>query len=115
MFSHMPEQQAIVLQLLAALDGYEADLAPLFQRGCDPELYASLSQQFDGVRLLATSVPQLTFSWVMLLISRAELTHALFMAERDAARARELATHYAKHGVAISELRGSCRRLLRLN
>jgi hypothetical protein len=111
MFSHLPEQHAIALQLLAALDRYAGDLEPLFRRGYDPELYASLSEQFDAMRLLVISLPPLSFSWVMLLITRAELTHALFKAQQDASQAASLAQHHAAHKGAIGELRGSCERL----
>jgi hypothetical protein len=76
--SHSRQQGAIASQLVADLADYEAGLRCLLQQRWDPELYRALSDQFDRMELLAAALPQLAGSWSELLISRVELTMALW-------------------------------------
>src|SRR4051812_12468211 len=89
LFSHAGERRAIAFQLLAALEKYDQELGPLL-KGYDPERYTDLSRQFDQLRLYVASLPELSVPWVSVLISRAEMTYALFKARGDA-RASETA------------------------
>jgi hypothetical protein len=113
LLSHAGERRAIAFQLIAALEKYEHDLLPL-AKGYDPERYANLSRQFEELRLFAASLPELSVPWVAMLISRTEMTFALFKAQQAQKRGGgEQATFLEKHRFAVEELRGSCARLIK--
>lgn len=112
MFSHAGERDAIAMQLLAALEKYDRELLPL-ARGYDPERYADLAQQFDQLRLYAASLPELSVTWVGVLVSRAEMTFNLFKAQQDAQARSAVVEFIDRHRVEVEELRGACARLIR--
>jgi hypothetical protein len=66
--------------LLAALERYALHVAQLTVRWKDADLYNRVSQDVDAVRLACQSHPELNSAWVGLLISHAELMHALWQA-----------------------------------
>jgi DNA-binding GntR family transcriptional regulator len=107
--SHSPEQRAIASQLATALCAYEQGLERLLQRGWDADLYRSLSDQFDSMQMRAAALPVLAASWSELLITRVELTHALW-SQRAPTRidGRVIALH-AQHRQAIGEVLRGCR------
>ncbi|RYF14308.1 MAG: hypothetical protein EOO30_18665 [Comamonadaceae bacterium] len=78
MYCHSPEQAAAAADFARELQEYQAQLRELLLRRWDPELYRSLSDQFDRMQMLAELLPRLSVTWTELLITRAELTHALW-------------------------------------
>ena len=112
MFSHAGERRAIASTLLCGLERYGQDTQALV-KGYDPERYRKLAQQFDHLRLLASSLPELSVPWVALLISRAELTFALFKAPHDPAARASIPTMLERHREHLEELMGSCARLIK--
>jgi hypothetical protein len=66
--------------LLAALERYALHIAQLTARWKDAELYNRVAQDVDAVRLACQVHPDLNSAWVGLLISHAELMHALWQA-----------------------------------
>jgi hypothetical protein len=110
--SHSPEQQAVAKQLADELARYSAGLNMLLERRWDPELYRKLSDQFDRMQMYAQALPRLVGCWSELLISRVELTQALWeLRSPSRINGRVLALH-AQHEQLIQQLRGMCRRYL---
>jgi hypothetical protein len=110
--SHSAEQQAVARQLADELAEYSAGLHMLLERRWDPELYRKLSDQFDRMQMHAQALPQLVARWSELLVSRVELTLALWeLRSPSRINGRVLALH-AQHEQLIQQLRGMCRRYL---
>lgn len=107
--SHSPEQRVIATQLASELFTYDGGLEQLLQRGWDAELYRELSDRFDRMQMWAAALPRLGGTWSELLISRVELTHALW-AHRAPGRinGRVVALH-AQHRLRIKEVLRACR------
>lgn len=69
------------------LEEYEQDTATLLSAPASPpELYARWSARFEEMRLVALTVTDLHLPWLHLLISRAELVHRMWQANRHAAQ-----------------------------
>jgi len=111
--SHQAEQRAITFQLTAALDAYEHDLQALFDTPSEAAIYQRLAQHFDQMQMYAASLPQLSVSWVALMISRAELMHALWRDAQDAGAHADGALLLEQHRDAVDALRRRCTRMLR--
>lgn len=109
--SHQAEQSASAFQLAAALEPYESSVDQLVASGYDPELHASITRQIEQMRVHAGALPEFSVVWVALLISRFELTHALWKADRAAADPAVLAA-YGEHKESIAGLRRHCTRIL---
>jgi hypothetical protein len=108
MISHSPEQAAIASDLAQALAEYEAGLRDLLQRRWDPDLYRYLSDQFDRMQMQAMLLPKLTSTWSELLISRVDLTHALWACSSPSRINGKVVALHAKHRVLIEEMRDKC-------
>ena len=108
MISHSPEQAAIASDLEQSLAEYETGLRDLLQRRWDPELYRYLSDQFDRMHMLATMLPKLTSTWSELLMSRVDLTHALWACSSPSRINGKVVALHAKHRVLIAEVRAKC-------
>ena len=114
--SHAAELSAIAFQLLASLDDYEQALEAVPTHGTDAELLARMSLHFDQMQLQAATLPELSVSWIALLISRAELMHRLWMTQQRAARpGPELPELLQQHREAVQALRARAMRLIRKN
>jgi hypothetical protein len=109
MFSHSPEQAAIASELDAALAAYEAGLGELLQRRWDPELYRRLSDQFDAMQMEATLLPKLATCWTELLITRVDLTHALWTVSSPSRINGKVVAFHTRHRVQIEDVRRTCR------
>ena len=108
MHSHSPEQAAIAKQLSQELRVYDDKLRELLQRRWDPELYRALSDQFDRMQMHAHLLPALATSWTDLLISRVDLTHALWMLSAPSRINGRVVAYHAQHRVLIEEVRRKC-------
>jgi hypothetical protein len=105
--SHAAEQAAIATQLLDALDKYERDIGVLVTAGLDAQVAQDVAQQFDRMRLYASSLPALSVTWVELLISRFDMTHAMWSNHRGGTTNR-VAKLYEYHRGILAEARRKC-------
>ena len=99
--------------LLAALERYALHVAQLTGRWSDAQLYHTVSEDVEAVRLGCNELPGLNSAWVTLLIAHAELMHALWQAgsnpgEAGAAERRRL---LAKVQQDVRALQGAAMRL----
>lgn len=98
--------QAIAEQMLR----YERLLSRLVQEPRDPELLQLLAEQTERVYICGQTLPRVAVSFTEFLVSRAELTHALWTA--NAARPGDNATTlHQEHVAALELLRRACRRV----
>lgn len=109
MLSHSPEQAAIAAVIDRELGEYEAGLRELLQRHWDPDLYRHLSDLFDDMQMKAGLLPKLTSRWSELLITRVDLTHALWSMSCPARINGKVVAFHARHVVLIEEVRRKCR------
>jgi hypothetical protein len=111
--SHFPELNAILFQLLAELDGYEAHMQRLvreWQTRQDVVLFGDAGKAMDRMRVLAVSIPQLSAQWVLVMISHTELMHNLWRMTRG--EPLDVASEVEDHLAAVASLAAKCRRLL---
>lgn len=108
MTTHSPEQAAIGGGLARKLTEYEEGLRELLAHW-DPQLYRELSDRFDAMQLEATQLPGLSASWTELLITRVDLTHALWSLTTPSRINGKVVAFHARHKVVIDELRRKCR------
>src|SRR3954464_5080360 len=101
--SRAAEQAAIASQLLDALQTYEDDVRLLVEKGLDPELAQRIGEQFDRMRMDAGALPTLSVSWVELLISRFDMTQALWASRTGGATHRVVKLH-EYHLTVIAEV-----------
>ena len=107
--SHSPEQATIASQLANELDSYATGLHELLERRWDPELYRRLSDQFDRMQMFAQALPRIGNCWTELLISRVDLTHALYNLQAPSRMNGRVAALQAQHEAQIREVRSRCR------
>jgi hypothetical protein len=112
--SHAPTLDAIALQLAAALDQYEREVASMIETWLDMELYGTVSERVEEIRMYSADLPQLSVQWVELLIAHAELVHTLWRLRfREDPQDR---LHYeevrARHAGCLDSMRRRCHRLL---
>jgi hypothetical protein len=115
--SHFPEQEAITIQLFAALRQYGDDVAKLareWRDSPDMEHYARVSRQVDEIKKLCAGRRELAVQWVTVLISHTELMHALWRASygKRPGVANDVEEHLRSHCDCIASLRARCKRLL---
>lgn len=108
MIAHSPEQAAVAGQLVAELTEYEDGLRELLHCRWDPELYRKLSDQFDRMQMRASLLPKLASSWTELLITRVDLTHALWSATPPGPMNGQVVAFHARHQVMVDEVRRKC-------
>ncbi len=113
--SHAAEVSAVAFQLIARLEAYEQDLERVPAQRADPELLSRLASHFDEMQLEAALLPPLSVSWVALLISRAELMHRVWAAQREPRPGidTELQELMEQHREALHALRLRATRLIR--
>lgn len=104
------EQSAIASQLARELASYRDGLQALLHGSWDPERYRSLSEQFDRMQMLVGAFPRWSLPWTELLISRAELMHALWNLRTPARVDGRVQALHALHGMRVDELLDCCRR-----
>lgn len=105
--SHSAEQVAIASQLVTELAEYERGLRRLVLEW-DSELYRELSEQFDRMQMYAGALPSLTVSWTELLISRAELMHAIWSARVPPHANGKAIALQAQHHALVAEVLRKC-------
>jgi hypothetical protein len=110
--SHSPEQAAVAAQLAHDLAAYEEGLRSVVRGHWDPSLYRRLSDHFDRMQMLASLLPSMCGCWSELLISRVELTHALWTAGRPGNGRSRVAICFGQHCLLIAEVRRECQEYL---
>jgi hypothetical protein len=110
MMSHSSEQAAIAAELDHQLAAYGAGLRVLLHGPWDPELYRQLSDLFDRMQMAASLLPKV--SWTELLITRVELTHALWTLSTPSRINGKVVAFHARHQALISEVRRQCEEYL---
>lgn len=105
---------AVAFQLLAALDRYDRDVERMVDTWLDMDLYRSVSDQIEQIRMYSTALPRLSVSWVELLIAHAELVHSLWRLRfrEDAAEQSRLNEVRARHEACVATLKARCLRLV---
>ena len=111
--SHFPELNAILFQLIAELEGYEAHIQRLgreWETHREVVLFDEPGRAMDRMRLLAVAIPQLSAQWVMVMISHTELMHNLWRMTKG--EPLDVVTEIEDHLAAVTGLAAKCRRLL---
>jgi hypothetical protein len=98
---------AIALQLVAALDAYQADVASLAAPCVAPESYQRLRLRLDEMRGYAAALPDVSVAWVELLIRHFELAHALWKHQHGGA-GEDLDGLHDRHRESVARLRARC-------
>ena len=107
------EQNAIAMQLAAELHAYREGLRRLLQRQWDPEAYRRLSERFDHIQMQAEALPALSVVWTEVLISRAELMHALWNLRAPTRINGRVEALHARHEQRVDELLARCAKYTR--
>jgi hypothetical protein len=112
--SHAPVLDAIAFQLAAALERYEQDVGRMMDTWLDMDLYREVSRQVEEIRMYSAALPQLSASWLEVLIAHAELIHHMWRVQnaRPAPQARDLAAVRERHAAAVRRLHDACLRLI---
>jgi len=112
--SHAPALDAIAFQLAAGLEKYEESVQRMVDNWLDMELYRTVSEEIEEIRMYSAALPQLSVAWVELLIAHAELVHCLWRGEHAATLpdGRTLPQVREHHRACVATLRSRCLRLL---
>ena len=112
--SHAPALDAIAFQLVVALDRYEADTERMVDTWLDMELYGSVSDQVEQIRMYSITMPELAVFWVELLIAHAELVHSLWRLRfrADEANRERIGQLHQRHASCVASLKGRVLRVL---
>src|SRR4051794_22413253 len=110
--SHSAVLRVTALQAAAALARYERHVRTLAGTWLDMELYEQVSGEIDDIKSLCAGMPEVTMAWSALLVSHAELIHALW---KDAHRANPVGEDpadllLAEHLACIRALSRRCLR-----
>lgn len=110
--SHLPAMRATALHAAAALARYERHVRRLAATWLDMDLYQSVSNEIDEIKVYCATLPQLARGWSGLLISHAELVHALWRgaAQDGEQAAAERALRLQEHLECIDALARECLR-----
>lgn len=106
--SHSPQQRVIASQLAAELEEYDRGLLELLEQRWDPELYRSLSDRFDRIEMLTNALPRLAGTWTEFLISRVDLTHALWSVRTPSRSSGKVVAVHAQHRAFVQQLLRLC-------
>jgi hypothetical protein len=106
--SHSPQQCVIASQLVAELAEYDRGLTELLEKRWDPDLYRSVSDRFDRIEMLVDALPHLSSSWTEFLISRVDLTHALWSVRTPSRISGKVVAMHAQHRAQIQGLLRGC-------
>jgi hypothetical protein len=102
---------AIAVQLVSALERYAEDTARMIANWPDLELYRSVSQQIETIRMYASALPDARVQWVELLIAHSELVHFLWRVKYGEGTAMEDTLQARLHHTdALAAMRNRCLR-----
>ena len=105
---------AIAFQLAGALEKYDQDVERMVDTWLDMELYCSVSDQVEQIRMYSAALPRLSVFWVELLIAHAELVHSLWRLHfrQDPLDRSRLEEVRVRHSGCVASLRSRCLRLI---
>lgn len=109
--SHLPAMRATALHAAAALARYERHVRRLTATWLDMDLYQTVSNEIDEIKVYCTTLPQLSRGWTDLLVSHAELIHALWSGaelEEDPTLPDERTNRLRQHLDCIDSLARDC-------
>jgi hypothetical protein len=112
--SHFPAIRATALQLTAALARYELHVSRLVVGGLEMDLYETVSEEIDEIKVFCAAVPGVAVPWAALLVSHAELIHALWRQANQAPTARtgsDVTWRLQDHLACIDVLARRCMRI----
>jgi hypothetical protein len=111
--SHFPALGALALQTANALARYERHVRTLAATWLDMDLYNIVSGEIDEIRRYCAALPDVGVPWSALLVSHAELIHALWYGDqRDStAPANAVAGRLDEHLACIDSLARRCMRI----
>lgn len=110
--SHSPQQAVIASQLAVELAAYDQGLGALLQERWDPEAYRELCDAFDRMQMQAQALPRMAGAWTELLISRVELTQALWSRRTPARLDGRVVALHAQHRARLQDVLRRCARFL---
>lgn len=112
--SQAPALDAIALQLAAALDPYDRDAAAMVAGWPDMDLYRSVGEQVEKIRMYSNALPAAGVQWVELLIAHAELMHLLWQGQSGgtADGLAQVAARRDRHAACVLALRHRCLQLV---
>jgi hypothetical protein len=102
---HHDGREAIAFQLAAALARYEDEVGALTASWPDQERYEGVSARVDEIRLYAGELPEVSVGWIAVLISHAELVHALWQGGDQARQSEAVRELVREHVDCIAALR----------
>ena len=114
MYPHSAEQAANASQLASELQDYDQKLAELLQSRWDPQLYRELSDLFDRMHMHAQCLPGLSALWSELLMSRIDLTHALWSIRVPSRINGRVIAYHAQHRALIRQALEQCTEYVQL-
>lgn len=111
--SHFPVIGASARETVRVLARYERHIRRLASTWLDMELYQTVSEEIDDIKGHCSLVPQLALPWAALLVSHADLVHALWRSGQrtGADPAPEVAAKLAEHLACIDSLARRCLRV----
>lgn len=111
---HVPALDATARQLMQALGKYDADACRMVDTWPDIELYRSVSEQLEAIRIYSASLPQVRVQWTALLVAHAELIHMLWRIQygHQASARAQIGPVRQHHGDCVAALHDRCARLL---
>ena len=107
--------RASALSAAAALASYERHVRRLAATWLDMELYRLVSSEVDAIGRACAHLPSVHVPWVALLVSHAELVHALWRSDGQSADLRGCEEALQEHLHCIDALARRCLRLAGLN
>jgi hypothetical protein len=112
--SHFPVIGASAREAVRALARYERHVRRLAATWLDMDLYQTVSQEIDDIKGFCGLVPELALPWASLLVSHADLVHALWRSGQagGAEASPEVAAKLAEHIGWIDSLARRCLRVV---
>lgn len=111
---HAPVLDTVAFQLAAGLEEYEQSVQKMADTWLDMDLYRSVGDQIEQIRLYSAALPQLSVPWVELLIAHAEVVHCLWRGPQPAAMANGRTLRQARnhHSNCVAALHSGSLRLI---
>jgi len=111
--SECQAMHAAATELEAALEEYERHVRTLVLTWLDMDAYRDVSAEIDAIRNGCAGLPELSTSWVALLVSHADLVHCLWRSSQPDERVsrEELQRRLEEHVGCIRGLAERSRRL----
>jgi hypothetical protein len=111
--SHFPVLRATALQAATALARYERHVRGLAATWLDMDLYRTVSEEIDEIKLYCTVLPDVSLPWAAVLVSHAELIHALWDSSHSGQRGagEDVAQNLQVHLACIDALVRRCLRV----